>query len=257
MFGAVTGGVGAVINKEPGVNWKNPFVRGFWQGCVGGSLNFAGKKLLYQINKDQQLIYGWGSKLLHSAGTSIIYNAGLNEPFLQNWSIDYGPVKVDFSLNKKKKTRVRFLPVTIYSFAASAKNSRVDWKTSLLTGEPAFLYNDLLIPYGRDRYTVGLNYGRSFVYAKNGDHYFTIAHELVHSLQFREYQVLNTWLKPIASRIKPSKTKQFVEKTIYPDIPYMWWLYAIEGSHSYDHYFRNFFEFEAQSFSTNQYVPVR
>lgn len=45
-FGGITAGIGAVINKPKDVNWKNAILKGFWQGSVGGVLNYAGRKQL-------------------------------------------------------------------------------------------------------------------------------------------------------------------------------------------------------------------
>src|SRR5690242_8452353 len=87
-FGGFTSAIGAIINKPKKANWKPYFVKGLWQGSIGGVISFAGKNTTYLINKDKQLLYAWPSKFLHSAGSSIIENAALNKPFLQNWNID-------------------------------------------------------------------------------------------------------------------------------------------------------------------------
>lgn len=256
LFGGVTAGVGATINKEKSENWKHAFLRGFWQGSIGGGLSYSGKKMIYLVNSHQNPVYGWPARILYSAGTSIIENAGLNEPFLQNWSIEYGPARFDFSVNGKKDFRVRFLPFTIYSVIAASRNSVFELGTSLKSGDLVFRHKADFIRFGDGLYA-GMNYGRAFTYTPNPGKYFIFAHEMIHSFQYREYQVLNTWLKPLAAKVKPSKTKQFLSKTVYPDLPYMWGLYYLEGYHSYVNYFRNFFEFEAERFATNSYVPVR
>src|SRR5688500_7808184 len=40
-FGALTGGIGAAINKPTTVNWRKAFVRGCWQGSIGGVLTYS------------------------------------------------------------------------------------------------------------------------------------------------------------------------------------------------------------------------
>ena len=137
-FGGITSGIGAVINKPKDVNWKQAFIKGAWQGSIGGALNYSSKKVLYLVNKEQQVAYGLSAKVLHSAGTSIIENASLGEPFLQNWSIDYGPVRFDFSLNGVRKFNARFLPISVYSVIKASKYNRLDLKTTLLSGNIAF-----------------------------------------------------------------------------------------------------------------------
>lgn len=52
-FGGITSGIGAVINKPKGANWKKHFLKGFWQGSIGGFINYGSKKTLYLNNSNQ------------------------------------------------------------------------------------------------------------------------------------------------------------------------------------------------------------
>ncbi len=101
-FGAAIGSVGAVINKPYEQNWKSAFLRGFWQGSIGGTLNFIGKKTIYLVNEHESLAYAWPAKIIHDAGTSIIENAAKNKPFLQNWNMNIGPARFDFPYFHRK-----------------------------------------------------------------------------------------------------------------------------------------------------------
>jgi hypothetical protein len=67
--------VGAVINKQKTQNWKHAFLKGAWQGGIGGVLIFSSKEALHLINSKQNYTYAWPAKILHSAGTSITENA--------------------------------------------------------------------------------------------------------------------------------------------------------------------------------------
>ncbi len=82
-----------------------------------------------------------------------------------------------------------------------------------------------------------------------------MAHEIVHQFQFGDFQVFNTWLKPFEKKVKSKTLKTIFSKYIYFNIPYYWGLYEITGRYDPPHYYKNFFEFEAQRFSTNEYVP--
>ncbi len=117
-FGALTAGVGAVINKPKGTKWHRQFIKGVWQGAIGGSLQYAGKKINYQINTRKNAAYGWPAKLVHAAGSSITQSAALNRPFLHDWNIDFGPARFDFSIGDKSAFRVRFLPGFLYAMVA-------------------------------------------------------------------------------------------------------------------------------------------
>jgi hypothetical protein len=254
-FGGFSSGVGAVLNKPKGKDWKKYFLKGFWQGSIGGLLNYSGKKTLYLVNQKQQPAYAWPAKILHAAGNSIMENAALNEPFLQNWQIEIDPVRFDFSLRGKKPFRARFLPVTIYSVAAAARDSRLDLPTTLLTGNIAFKAKGDWIRVRRGYFT-GMSFGRAFAYVNSAEKYEIIAHELVHQMQYREYQIANTWLIPYTHLLHSKKLEHIFHKYIYADVPYFLGFYVLEGFHDPFHYYRNFYELEAERFATNQYVPV-
>jgi hypothetical protein len=251
-LGAISSGIGAVINKPKHADWKKIFFRGFWQGGTGGFLNYASKKTLYLINKKNETLYAWPAKFLHAAGLSIMENASLNEPFLQNWNIDYGPVRFDFSVNGKKKFRARFLPETIYSVILASKTADFNLKRTLTTGNLVFVSKKNYVTY-RSYYDVGYSFGRSVALGAIGNSSNqVIAHEIIHQFQFGDFQILNTWLKPFEPKNKIIKT--IFSKYVYFNLPYFWGLYLLAGTYAHPHYFRNFFEFEAQRFATNKYV---
>jgi hypothetical protein len=251
-FGAITSTIGAVINKPKHSSWKQVALKSLWQGSIGGLLHYTGKKGLYLINKHQSLGYAWPAKLVHNAGSCIIENAALNQPFLQNWNIDVGPVRFDFSLNGKKSFTARFLPWSINCIIAGASDGRFDARTSLLTGNITFKSDDAL-----PGNNMGFSYGRSIVYLDGTyETLAVIAHELVHQFQYNDYMVFNTWLTPLQSTIKSERLKTIFKKYIYLDLPWFLPFYALEGEHGHFHYYRNFFEFEAQRFATNRYVPI-
>jgi hypothetical protein len=252
-FGSLTSGIGAVINKSKGTDWKHAFLKGCWQGGIGGALSFAGKKAAYLITKNQNLLYGWPSKLLHAAGTSIIENAALNEPFLQNWNIDYGPIRFDFSINGQSRPKIRLLPYGLYAIIVASRNAYFDPGTTLLTGNVSF--------YSRSEYVQvrggsfkGVSYGRSFVYADRIVQSYVIPHELIHIYQFREYQVFNTWFKPLTHKVTNKTIRKIFDRYVFADIPFFSGFYLLEYSKTYN-YFRNFYEFEAERFASNRDVP--
>lgn len=258
-FGGITAGVGAAINKQKDVNWKKAFLKGFWQGSIAGVLNYSGKKTLYLVNRNQNYIYAWPAKLLHAASNSIRENAALNEPFLQNWNIDFGPLRFDFSLKHKRNFKARLLPEAIFAIAAGATYGKLDLMATLSTGQIIFYSKDILnvpnVPVSS-----GITFGRSSIYVVDNvpnslNKFRVIAHELVHQFQYSEYLVFNTWLKPFEKKIKSKSLKSIFSKYIYLDIPYFFAAYYINGRYADPHYYRNFYEFEADRFATNEYVP--
>ena len=257
-FGGLTSGIGAVINKPKGANWKKYFVKGFWQGSVGGLLNFSSKKTLYLNNLNQTNAFFWPAKILNSAGTSIMQNASLNERFLENWYLDYGLVRVDFALHNKDKLKVRLLPAGIYATIAASRFGKFDLETTLATGQIVFSNKEML-RYSNRNTTTGISFGRALAFVNNSqiypNKYRTLAHEIVHQFQYNDYQIFTTWLNPIGQKVKSKTIKTIFSKYVYPDIPFTILSYNLAGRYADPHYFRNFYEFEAERFSTNSYVP--
>ena len=252
-FGGLSAGVGAVINKKTDENWKKTFLRGFWQGSIGGVLNYSGKKSIYQVAKHKNVSYALPSKLLSSAGNSIIYNAALNEPFLKNWNIDYGIFRIDFSTKSAFSFNVRVLPVAVISTGMALPKGKIDWNTTLLSGVMTFSSKDYITTTNGSTHD-GVNYGRAFVYKENEFKYHIITHELIHEYQYRDYLVTNTFLRAEVAKLRTTPLKRFITKYFYPDLPYYGLAYMIEGVERGSNYFKNYFELEAECFATNNYV---
>ena len=253
-FGVVSSGIGAIINKPKGTNWRHAFLRGAWQGSIGGLVNYSSKKTLYLVNKKQDVFYASPALLLHAAGSSIIENAALYHPFLRNWNLDYGPVRLDWSPHRTLK--VRFLPEIIYAGIHGGIYGHLNAKESLLSGVAVFENKQYTLPF-----QTGLCLGRSVLVTNNkfldANKYGTLAHEFVHAFQYRDYQVFNTWLKPLEKKIKSKPLNRVFSRYIYFDMPYLVPFYELQGRYPYNRYFKNYFEFEAQRFSTNKLVPYR
>lgn len=251
-FGSITSGVGAIINKSKATNWKLAFLKGCWQGGIGGAVSFAGKQTIYLASNNQNLLWAWPSKILHAAGTSIVENAALNKPFLQNWNIDFGPVRFDFSLNGTTKPKIRLLPASIYAIISASKNAYFDPGTTLLTGTLSFYSKSAYIHTKEGDYK-GLSYGRAFVFADKIHDSYVIPHELIHIYQFREYQLFNAWLQPLANKVRNKAIRKLFERYVYADIPFFNAFYALQYDNVRNH-FQNFYEFEAERFATNRKV---
>ncbi|MDN3658163.1 hypothetical protein QWZ08_21100 [Ferruginibacter paludis] len=258
-FGGFSAGIGSLINKPKEVNWKKAFVRGFWQGSIGGLINYSGKKVVYLVNKNQQDVYAWPAKLLHAAGYSIIENAAAYAPFLQNWTIDAGLLRFDFS-SATKKIKARLLPEALVATIIAANYGKFDAGTSLRTGEIIFKNNNLLNLPTLSEGTSGVTFGRAIVYAYGPQSGYTkdriLSHELVHRFQYNEYQVFNTWLQPFYKKTNSTTLKKIFSRYVYADIPFLFLpYYTLYRVRLGQHYYRNFYEFEAERFSTNSYVP--
>jgi hypothetical protein len=251
-FGGITSGIGAVINKKDTENWKKAFLKGFWQGSIGGMFNYSSKKTIGLISRNKNFAYALPARLLSSAGNSIIQNAAANEPFLQNWNFEFGILRFDYFGKAEHKFRVRVLPVAVIASAAAISKGKFDVRTTLLTGVMSFISKDS-IRTERGKYD-GVNYGRAFVYYDSLQKYHVVSHEITHDYQYREYLVFNSLLRPTVSKIKNQRVKKFFTKYVYPDIPYFGLAYMLEGMGSGAKFFSNYFEFEAERIASGKYV---
>lgn len=258
-FGGVASGIGALINKPKTAKWHQAFVKGFWQGSLGGFVNYSSKKALHWIYLKQSTFYALPATILNAAGYSIIESAAMNRPFLQHWSIDYGPARIDFSTRDRSDLKIRLLPGAIYSLIDISRYGTLDLKTSLLSGSFAFSTDKSIYLSDSAMAFEGLSSGRAFIYNRSNDYrdkYQIIAHEMVHGYQYREYQIFNSWLSPLGEIVRPRVLRTVFSRYIYLDVPYFSMFYSLYGQDP-DHYFSNFYEFEAERFSTNKYVPLR
>ena len=256
-FGAVTSGIGAIINKPKGNNWKRSFGKGLWQGSIGGLLNYSGKKTLYLNNLKQTKAFFWPAKILSSAGTSIMQSASLNKPFLENWNIDYGLFRVDFAIHDKENFKVRLLPVGIYATMMASRYCKFDIKNTLALGQIVFSGKQT-IRYPNGNTALGTSFGRGLIFVDNLQtvpiRYRLLAHEVVHQFQYNDYQIFTTWLNPLGQKVKSKTLKKIFTNYIYPDLPFSLLSYNLAGRYGFPNYFKNFYEFEAEGFSTNKYV---
>jgi len=250
-FGIVTTTIGSLINKPKHARaW--PFVRrAVWQGALGGALQYSGKRLTYVIPAtDNYWAGGWGSKIVHSAGVSICQNAAQNRPFGQYWVLDYGPARLNFTfkhsrLNFQPQFNLLFIYDLWYGFNQQAS---VNWKKTIQFGSFAMTSRKESVVGGYDGFTTT----RTMVFARQVD-IRTFPHELVHIYQNNEFRIINTWFDPLTARIS-NRSWQWIFRNIYIELPYLYVPYFLMGNDR-SHYYRNYYEFEAEFSATNSYVP--
>ena len=106
-FGGIVGGFGAVINKKPNEKTGKVFLKGFYQGALGGYLLFESKRLVGKFGNTGNYNYVWPSKLINFAGVSIIENAAGNRNFWERWHINFGFNRLEFYTKDKFKLSYR------------------------------------------------------------------------------------------------------------------------------------------------------
>lgn len=253
-FGIISTSISALVNKPKGMKAWPCIRRAMWQGAMGGALQFAGKKMTYQITRTGYYTWGWASKMVNSAGTSICTNAAMNRPFGSYWALDYAALHLNIFVDDG---HVSFLPqfniLFLYDLYCGLYEGHVDWKASLKTGTFAFKSNsERLGGDGDQRYIMGESWTRSIIFL--GEQYRTpetVSHEIVHTYQVDQFRIFNTCFNPLINQIR-NNTMKGIFKYVYVEIPYSYPAYGM--FYHNDHYYRNPFEFEAELLSSNHAV---
>ncbi|MDP1728367.1 MAG: hypothetical protein Q8M15_16405 [Bacteroidota bacterium] len=255
LFGGITAGIGSAINKPKGSKLIKTVCAAFAYGMLGGVINFSSKKVLYNINKNEDYRFAWIANTGSCMGNSIIYNASLNNKFGSYWFFDLWAARVELNLRDKSenKFKIKVLPnALIGSCIYFAQKATLDVRTTLQTGIITFTLQS-------NPYFYGNTYMRAIGTEKNSagvTEYLSYAHEMTHYFQFREHLVFNTWLKPFSKKV-PKVPKAVFEKWVYLDIPWFYGFYALETQNDLRNYYQNFYEYEAQFFATNSYVSMK
>ena len=248
-LGSLVGGIGAIINKKPDEKTGKVFLKGLWQGGLGGYFVYESKNFLLNIPKHNKLEYSWGAKFINSIGTSIIENASLNTNFWDKWHMNIGFNRFEIYTTNKIKFKYKIMPVSLLLTGVFAKGNKFELSHSLKTGELIFS-----VP-GEFEHR-GATWGKLILLEKNRlDDFGLITHEIVHSYQYEDFNFVNTILyKPTNLLLNKSKFGKKLNEIFYFDLqaPLFGGLYLLENLNQ-NCYYDNFFENEAGFFSNTRF----
>lgn len=257
---ALLTGIGAVITKKKQQRWLPVFAKGFAYGVAGGYLKCQGKNLLQYVNYKQNLSYNWLSQLVFAAGESISENASAN---IAPWKRWYIPVyflraKIDFRPGKRPFGILLDplqLPPIAYEFLSG---HRLEAGPTLASGVFMFSSQKRLRSNGVDvagyasPSTVTYNAG-DFSLSVKSYKYEVFAHEMVHNRQAYDF----TGIRGFYIKLSDWEDKHFFNLYLNPSPLLSNGFYALEGNHTVNQYYRNYFEFEAEYFATKQRVSIQ
>jgi len=248
-LGSLAGGIGAVINKKPGEKLGHVFVKGLWQGAIGGYTIFESKRLVRLIHKNNELGFAWPSKIVNAAGTSIVENAAANRNFWEKWHINYGFSRIELDVKDSVRVHYKVMPFALVYTVGIAIQTKFELGKTLQTGQFIFSSNT---KRWEETNSIGIAYPGNIVY-KPGmpDFYKTISHEIIHLYQFNDVNVFNAYLnKPYANLSNSSNFFKKVNKWVYFDFnsPLQGGLYNLENTNRVN-YYDNYFEHEAGYYS--------
>ncbi|MDT0691179.1 hypothetical protein RM549_15395 [Salegentibacter sp. F188] len=237
--GSVIGGVGALINKSPEDKFGRTFLKGLGQGALGGYLVFESKRLVREFAETGDFGYVWPSKIVNSAGSSIIENAAANRDFWARWHLNIGFNRLEIDTKNNFKFSYRIMPYSLIATATAAVDSRLDVNYSLKTGTFVFRSSEIdrnIDIYGQVRVnTITLL-----------DDYRGVAalpHEVLHTYQYEELSGINSFfIKPMNWLSEKSKIVNLYNRIFFTDFHAL-----LTGA--LHHYGKSYFEGEAEYYT--------
>ena len=241
-FGGVVAGVGAVINKTPNQKTGKQFLKGFGQGALGGYLLFESKRMVGRFAKTGNYAYVWPSKLVNSAGASIIENAAANNSFGKQWHLNFGFARFEMRTKDSLNFRCKIMPFALGGVIYGFANGKLAISETLKTGSFVFAP----INFYEKKGVLGRADANTIIYQKDNEFYSnesTIGHELIHTFQYENYSGFNAYLdKPVQKlRVKKSWLEKY-EKIVYTDFNYLLFRALYNLNQNYD---TNLYEKEA------------
>ncbi len=261
LFGGLTTGLGAAINKDSEQKFLPAFWKGFKYGCAGGVLLYTGKKcsnLIYQEDK-YVVPAAWGSRLIHNAGASLMENVALHRPAFSHYNLYIGFMRLELDWQDRFRFQPRIMPLSLGGLVFSLIDYKgtLDIKQSLRYGSPYI--RTTTKQFGAIAVKGNITVLHRSYY---DDAYYrsVTAHENVHILQVHEDLIFNTHLKPTYTQLK-SRWGNLgnLSKYIYFDaspIDINSFLFWYASTKTLNCYWTNPYEFEAERMSTNRYLDL-
>jgi hypothetical protein len=244
-LGSLVGGIGAVINKNPGDKWGKVLLKGMWQGALGGALVHQSKVLVGKIGTGNSFAYSWYGKFTNAAGNSIIENAAMNRNFYDQFNLNIGFNRIELHTRDQLKVKYKIMPVSVLIAGYLATKSKFEVEKTLQTGEVIFSSSRFKTDLDFNGFTVG-----NIVVMESSDvkSKSTYAHEFIHVYQYYDFNFVNSFIN------KPINKIGFINRTskyLYYDLqtPVLQALYSLEYEGTRERYYDNFFEREAGIFS--------
>ncbi|EIJ40414.1 hypothetical protein JoomaDRAFT_3472 [Galbibacter orientalis DSM 19592] len=244
-------GIGSAINKKENEKLGHAFLKGLWQGAIGGTVIYGSKNIIQGYANTGSPLYAWSSKLVNAAGTSITENAASNIDFWKRWHLNIGFTRFEYHLNPKKAGRSFYFKVMPYALGRTiyvATKGDFDINTSLKTGNLVFSTNTSPANYVAFAYTYTILYDRTKIDGVYNNKTNVIAHEIIHVYQVDDFITINSYFNKLYS--KNTFVNDKLLNWIYPDINSWTYIaaYNITGDGK-DDYDSNYFEQEAILFS--------
>jgi len=257
-FGAITSGIGAIINKEKKDKLIPTLLKGIGKGIIGGTAVYGSKQMIRQFVKTERYTYVWGGNILNALGNSIIENGAANRKVFSQFYYTFGFNRFDIYTPNKIKLRYRVMPIALLGFSYNLMQGYAfDYKKTIKSGFLVFEMDEINTPYLHD--VSGLATVNTLTLKRalsSSEKLGTLGHEIIHAYQYLDDFRFNPFLiKAQRDWVNhENKVVAFYEKWVYTDWTYVLgsFLYLNEHTNS-EEYFDNFYEAEADFFSVKEH----
>lgn len=221
------------------------------QGALGGYLVFESKRLVREFAKSGNYNYVWPSKIVNSAGTSIIENAAANRDFWARWHLNIGFNRIEVNTKENFRVSYRIMPFSLLLTSRNFIRGQIDLASSLRLG--TFVFRKDVID--TDAKISGQANGNSIILIKGASGTMALPHELIHVYQFEQFSGINNILSKLEDKSLKKLSLQNLHKLykriFYTDynLPFMYTLYYLANPQENDGHLLNEFEVEAYYFT--------
>lgn len=249
-IGAVTGAIGAILNKKKEQNFNKVFFKGLYQGALGGYITFESKRLVAVAEQNDDWKILWAAKLVNAAGSSIKENAALNKNFWENWHINIGFNRLEFETKDEFRVYYKIMPVALAYTIAYSTRSKFDLEQSLKSGELIFYTNNPNNLISTN--TLGMTFpGGILLYETYKKDFQVLSHEIIHIYQYNDFSQSEAFLNKVVQYTEKNKLMKTINKYIHYDI-IRYSVHSISYGRKYNkakYYYDNIFEREAGFYS--------
>jgi hypothetical protein len=259
ILNGLIGGIGGLINKSKEENILKVFGRNFVKGSLGGIITYTAKYEVYQLRNPERFWVAPLDRAFYYLGNSFVYNASLNQNLFSAYRCQFYLFNFDFYFKKKIRIVPRISLLSVASVSAFfIFSDHLNFKNSLRYGVFYFNQNK---EHLNTRVGLGLNNAIEITpYPLNVDgykgdewRYELIAHEMIHTFQFPDYISISNFMRKDFQGIKSKDRYEKWSKYFFLDGPFFPLLYVIYPAPND----RNFFEYEANHFSTRQFIDMK
>lgn len=247
-IGSVLGGVGAVINKQPEENFGRVLLKGMGQGALGGYVVFESNRLVREFAESGDFGYVWPSKIVNSAGTSIIENAAANRNFWERWHFNIGFNRFEINTTENFKVSYRIMPFALAGTIYSLSDGKFHLRHSLRMGTFVFTTSEI----DRDSSIFGQSRVNSILILDQYSGRIALPHELLHNYQYERLSGFNSFFdRPVQALSEDMTWINTYNKIFYTDFNALLHsgLYWLANPGQEQQWKNNFFEHEADYYT--------